>query len=63
MILLSIWSFYGVAERPPVMTDGSAVLGGLPAVGGKPARLAFDDGVLPLAEVERRLGIAERRAP
>ncbi|MEO8884032.1 MAG: IS1380 family transposase [Devosia sp.] len=51
------------------MTDGNAVFAGLPAVGGKPVRLAFDGGrltsdagVVLLAEVERRLGIAERLA-
>lgn len=51
------------------MTDGNAVFPGLPPVGGKPVRLAFDGGrltsdggVLLLAEVERRLGICERLA-
>jgi hypothetical protein len=28
------------------MTDGSGAFSGLPAVGGKPIRLAFDDGRL-----------------
>ena len=51
------------------MDDGNGVFSGLPAVGGKPVRLTFDAGrltsdagVLLLAEVERRLGIAERLA-
>jgi Transposase DDE domain group 1 len=51
------------------MSDGSAVFSDLPAVGGKPVRVAFDGrrltsdgGVLLLAEVERRLRIAERLA-
>jgi len=51
------------------MTDGSVVFSALPAVGGKPVRVAFDGGrltsdagALLLAEVERRLGIAERLA-
>jgi len=51
------------------MTDGIAVLPGLPALCGKPVhvaadggRLTADAGVLLLAEVERRLGIAERLA-
>lgn len=51
------------------MTDGNEVFSAFPAVGGKSVRLAFDGGrltsdagVLLLAEVERRLGIAERLA-
>ena len=51
------------------MTDGSGVFSGLPAIGGKPVRVAFDGGrltsdggALLLAAVERRLGIAERLA-
>ena len=51
------------------MTDGNGLFSVLPAVGGKPVRIAFDGGrmtsdagVLLLAEVERRLGIAERLA-
>jgi hypothetical protein len=51
------------------MSDGSELFSGFPAVGGKPVRVAFDGGrltsdagVLLLAEVERRLGIAERLA-
>jgi hypothetical protein len=51
------------------MTDGSAVLPGLPPVCGKPVHVAFDGGrltsdagALLLGQVERRLGIAERLA-
>lgn len=51
------------------MSNGNAVQAGLPAVGGKPVHLAFDGGrltsdagVLLLAQIERRLGIAERLA-
>ena len=51
------------------MTDGSGIFRGLPAIGGKPVRVAFDGGrltsdggALLLAAVERRLGIAERLA-
>jgi len=51
------------------MENDSRVLPGLSPVAGKPARAAFDGGsltsdagVLVLAEIERRLGIAERLA-
>ncbi len=44
------------------MANGNAVFNGFPVVGSKPVRLAFDGGVLLLAEVKRRLGIAERQA-
>ena len=51
------------------MDDGNAVLPGLPAVSGKPVHIAFDGGqmtsdagVLLLAEIDRRLGIAEKLA-
>ncbi len=51
------------------MDDGNGIFTDLPAVSGKPVRLAFDAGrltsdagVLLLAEIERRLGIAERLA-
>jgi hypothetical protein len=66
MILVSSLSHHAAMECAPAMTDGSGLFSGLPAVGGKPVRLAFDGGrltsdagVLLLAEVERRLGIAE----
>src|SRR3954464_2872069 len=51
------------------MADRAPFLAGLSAVGGKPVQVAFDGGrltsdtgVLVLAEIERRLGIAERLA-
>jgi hypothetical protein len=51
------------------MADDAPFLPGLSPVGGKPVQVAFDGGrltsdggVLVLAEVERRLGIAERLA-
>ena len=49
--------------------EGALVLSGSPAIAGKEVRAAFnggqlisDAGVLPLADIERRLGIAERLA-
>lgn len=51
------------------MAEGTGILPGLSAVGGKPVRAAFDGGhltsdagVLLLAEVDRRLGVSERLA-
>src|SRR4051812_49673199 len=51
------------------MADRAPFLAGLSAVGGKPVQVAFDGGrltsdagVLVLAEIERRLGLAERLA-
>jgi Transposase DDE domain group 1 len=51
------------------MADGASFLPGLSPVGGKPVHVAFDGGrltsdagVLVVAEIERRLGIAERLA-
>lgn len=51
------------------MSDHAPFLPGLSAVGGKPVHVAFDGGrltsdagVLLLAEIERRLGLAERLA-
>jgi hypothetical protein len=51
------------------MSDHAPFLPGLSAVGGKPVHVAFDGGrltsdagVLVLAEIERRLGIADRLA-
>src|SRR5690349_2707161 len=51
------------------MTEATGYLPGLSPVEGKPVRVAFDGGrltsdagVLVLAEIERRLGIAERLA-
>src|SRR6476619_7535984 len=51
------------------MDEGTGILPGLPAVGGKPVHLAFDGGqmtsdagILLLAVVEQRVGIADRLA-
>ena len=51
------------------MDEGTGILPGLPAVAGKPVHLAFDGGrmtsdagILLLAAIERRLGIAQRLA-
>jgi hypothetical protein len=69
MILVSSRSQHAARECAPAMTDGNGVLPALPAVGGKPVHVGFDGGrltsdggVLLLAAVERRLGIAERLA-
>jgi hypothetical protein len=69
MILVSSLSHHAATECAPAMDDGNGIFAGLPAVGGKSVRLAFDAGrltsdagVLLLAEIERRLGIAERLA-
>ena len=51
------------------MDEGTGILPGLPAVAGKPVHVAFDGGrltsdagILLLAAIEQRLGIAERLA-
>ena len=51
------------------MAANAPLLPGLSPVGGKPVHVAFDGGrltsdagVLVLAEIERRLGLAERLA-
>jgi hypothetical protein len=51
------------------MVENAPFLPGLSPIEGKPVRIAFDGGrltldggVLVLAEIERRLGIAERLA-
>src|SRR5271165_6603413 len=69
MILVASRSHHAATECAPAMTDGSELFNVLPAVGGKPVRVAFDGGrltsdggALLLAAVERRLGIAERLA-
>ena len=56
-------------EFAPAMDEGTGILPGLPAVAGKPIHLSFDGGLLTsdtgillLAVVEQRLGIAERLA-
>jgi hypothetical protein len=56
-------------EFTPAMAENAAVLSGLSPAGGKAVHVAFDGGrltsdagVLVLAEIERRLGLAERLA-
>src|SRR5438309_642573 len=56
-------------EFAPAMDDSTGILPGLPSVKGKPVHVAFDGGrmtsdagILLLAAVEQRLGIAERLA-
>jgi hypothetical protein len=56
-------------EFAPAMDEGTGILPGLPPVAGKPIHLTFDGGrmtsdagILLLAAIEQRLGIAERLA-
>jgi hypothetical protein len=56
-------------EFAPAMDDSTGILPGLPSVKGKPVHVAFDGGrmtsdagILLLAAIEQRLGIAERLA-
>jgi hypothetical protein len=56
-------------EFAPAMDDSTGILPGFPAVKGKPVHVAFDGGritsdagILLLAAVEQRLGLAERLA-
>jgi Transposase DDE domain group 1 len=56
-------------EFAPAMDDSTGVLPGLSPVNGKPVHVAFDGGqmtsdagILLLAAIEQRLGIAERLA-
>jgi hypothetical protein len=69
MLLVSNPDHHEATECAPAVPDRNGILPGLPPVGGKPVRLAFDGGrltsdagVLLLAQIERRLGIAERLA-
>lgn len=69
MILVSKQDHHGFTEFAPAMADRNGVLPGFPSVCGKPVQLAFDGGrlssdggILVLAQIERRLGIAERLA-
>src|SRR6266568_818275 len=68
-----IWLLKPDQPRPtefaPAMDESMGILPGLPAVAGKPVHLTFDGGlmtsdagVLLLAAIEQRLGIAERLA-
>jgi hypothetical protein len=56
-------------EFAPAMDEATGILPGLPAVAGKPVRVAFDGGrltsdagILLLAAIEQRLKIADRLA-
>ena len=56
-------------EFAPAMDEDTGILPGLPSVKGKPVQVAFDGGrmtsdagILLLAAIEQRLGIAERLA-
>jgi Transposase DDE domain group 1 len=58
-----------IEEATTAVAEGALVLSGSPLIAGKAVRVAFDGGrltsdagVLVLAELERRLGIAERLA-
>jgi hypothetical protein len=69
MILVSSRSHHAATDCATAMSDRNAVLPGFPPVGGKPVHVAFDGGqltsdagVLLLAEIDRRLGIAKRLA-
>src|SRR2546422_11108233 len=68
-----IWLLNRDQRRPtefaPAMDESTGILPGLPSVKGKPVHVAFDGGrmtsdagILLLAAVEQRLGIAERLA-
>src|SRR5215212_7673525 len=69
MIWLSKPDQTKATEFAPAMDEGTGILPGLPPVAGKPVHVAFDvgqmtsdAGILLLAAVEHRLGIAERLA-
>jgi hypothetical protein len=56
-------------ELAPAMDEGTGILPGFPAIAGKPVHVAFDGGrltsdagILLLASIEQRLGIADRLA-
>jgi hypothetical protein len=58
-----------MASGPTIMAEGALVLSGSSSIAGKAVRVAFDGGrltsdagVLLLADIERRLGLAERLA-
>src|SRR6266704_766587 len=68
-----IWLLKPDQPRPtefaPAMDESTGILPGLPVVAGKPVHIAFDGGrmtsdagILLLAAIEQRLGIAERLA-
>src|SRR6185369_14840883 len=68
-----IWLFRSdhpkATEFAPAMDEGTGILPGLPPVASKPVHLTFDGGlmtsdagILLLAAIEQRLGLAERLA-
>jgi hypothetical protein len=69
MILLVRQSQHWCTEFAAAMDDRTGILPGFPAVAGKPVQVAFDGGrltsdagILVLAAIEQRLGIADRLA-
>src|ERR1700726_6372 len=67
MILLLRQSQHGCTEFAAAMDERTGMLPGFPAVAGKPVQVAFDGGrltsdagILLLAAIEQRLGIADR---
>ena len=67
MILVLTQFHHDPTEFTPAMVENAPFLSGLSPIMGKPVQLAFDGGrltsdagVLVLAEIEQRLGIAER---
>ena len=69
MILLLRQSQHGCTEFAPAMDDRTEIVPGFPPVAGKPVHVSFDGGrmtsdagILLLAAIEQRLGIADRLA-
>src|ERR1700719_3430058 len=69
MILLLRQSQHGCTEFAVAMDDRMGILPGFPAFAGKPVQVAFDGGrltsdagILLLAAIEQRLGVADRLA-
>jgi len=69
MILLLRPDHSKATEFAPAMDEGTGILPGLPPVASKPGHLTFDGGlmtsdagILLLAAIEQRLGLAERLA-
>jgi Transposase DDE domain group 1 len=69
MFLVLKQKLHGSTEAAPAMAEHAPLLPGLSPVHGKPVHVTFDGGrltsdagVLVLAEIERRLGLAERLA-
>jgi hypothetical protein len=69
MIMVGEAGSFEAAEVAPAMDEGTGILPGLPPVSGKPVHVRFDGGrmtsdagILLLAAIEQRLGIAARLA-